>query len=154
MKWNATLPERFARCVATGEPEECWPWTGGSDRGGYGVVHLYAAPGSGASVKGRAHRVAVALAGVEVGPDDHVHHRCGNPRCVNPAHLAVLPMAAHKAEHHGEKRKPRERGGQGTCSAGHDLSVEGVRQRGGSGLACLACHRERQRERRRRRALA
>ena len=37
-----------------------------------------------------------------VGPvleGDHVHHRCGNPWCIEPSHLVALPPDVHRAQH-------------------------------------------------------
>lgn len=61
---------------------KCWPWVGGLDKDGYGVVKF----------RGRrrfkAHRAALALLGGVDTPDGlMVCHKCDNPRCCNPNHL-------------------------------------------------------------------
>ena len=67
------------------DPETgCWEWQGYRDRKGYGQFrcggHVY-----------WAHRAAFAMfsrAGVSA--DQHVHHTCFNPRCVNSSHLCEM----------------------------------------------------------------
>ena len=68
---------RFWKNVQAGEPQECWPWHGAVDSEGYGRWRGR-----------RADEYAYALArGGAAG--SRVEHECGNPRCVNPNHLAV-----------------------------------------------------------------
>ena len=75
----------------------CWDWTGKRNWGGYGSVQ------KGDHHRG-AHRVAFEQANGPI-PDDHfVHHRCGNPACVNPDHLELMSPEQH-TQHHREKRK-------------------------------------------------
>jgi hypothetical protein len=66
--------------VARGEPDECWLWTGPTDKkDGYGIAH-----GLGQQ---KAHRLAYAL-GKEIPPKDvWVLHSCDVRLCCNPAHL-------------------------------------------------------------------
>ena len=60
----------------------CWLWTGHLSKDGYGK---YAG--------GTAHRRVYELL-VEPIPDGlHLHHKCINPRCVNPAHLEEVTYA-------------------------------------------------------------
>lgn len=80
----ATDPERFWRKVRRGAPNECWPWIGARDRAGYGRVTQ-----AGATTNLRAHRLALAYAGVAVPNDLCVLHACDNPPCCNPSHLRV-----------------------------------------------------------------
>ena len=61
---------------------DCLMWQGRKSEKGYGVVCV-----DGKSVK--AHRLALQLSGVRVGPSDVVRHTCDHPGCINPAHLLI-----------------------------------------------------------------
>lgn len=63
-------------------PDECWPWTGGTNHGGYG--HLQEHTGR----RHLAHRLVIAALPTEV-----VMHSCDNPPCCNPAHLTISTQA-------------------------------------------------------------
>lgn len=65
---------------------ECWLWTASrthnESSGPYGCF----------SIKGRserAHRIALALSGVEVVNESLVLHSCDTPLCCRPAHLSI-----------------------------------------------------------------
>lgn len=90
-----TAPERLATAVADPVfvarfwakvdkrgPDECWPWTGGVDRGGYGQLRVR--PGI-----VRAHRFSRSLHHGPIPLGLEVRHRCDNPPCVNPVHLDI-----------------------------------------------------------------
>lgn len=80
-----TLAERFWEKVDKRGPDECWLWTAATNEAGYGVMRPEGRR-TGPTVK--AHRVSLALAGVDVA-GRVVRHRCDNPPCVNPAHLEL-----------------------------------------------------------------
>lgn len=74
-------PSRFWGLVSKGGPKECWPWTGYTDRDGYGAWKI------GEHKRVRANRIAYILTfNCEIG-DALVCHSCDNPRCCNPDHL-------------------------------------------------------------------
>jgi hypothetical protein len=96
----------------------CWLWSGASVPLGYGKFSV-----DGAQMY--AHRFAYSIAnGVSVGPGTEVHHRCGVPSCVNPAHLQALRPEDHAAMHR-ELRTPRS-----VCAKGHALADAPVRSSG------------------------
>ena len=77
---------------------ECWPWTGTTDRAGYGEIHLAG------NKRMRAHRLSYEL---HVGPLSAsmvVCHRCDNPPCVNPAHLFLGTTLDNNRDRHAKGR--------------------------------------------------
>lgn len=46
-----------------------------------------------------AHRVPFLQRGVNLGPLDIVHHKCGNKRCVNFSHLVIVSWSDHSKFH-------------------------------------------------------
>ena len=130
MKYGAEIPalsaadiERFWGSV---EKAECWVWTGQTRRG-YGRFMIdgkaYAA-----------HRVAWVIEhGGE--PDSEVlDHTCGNPPCVNPAHLDDVTQSINS--HRGVNGY----GSRELCRAGlHDITDPANVKEGSSGRQCRAC---------------
>lgn len=73
--------ERFWKKVCKKEKRQCWEWTAGTDKDGYGRFWY-------GSTTVRAHRVAWCLVNERAFSIDLlVLHRCDNPRCCNPDHL-------------------------------------------------------------------
>lgn len=81
-KIRQTYEQRFWSRVKTGCPTDCWPWTGKSTVGGYGMWYR-----KDNHQRTTAARIAWEL---ERGPLDEifqVKHSCKNSACVNPDHL-------------------------------------------------------------------
>jgi len=73
-------PELFwAKVDRANNIEECWEWTGYTDRDGYGCLEQK-------GVHWRAHRAAYELTVGPIPPGLHLLHSCDNPPCCNPHH--------------------------------------------------------------------
>jgi len=72
------IETRFWRKV--NKTSECWEWTAGCDKDGYGKFDVH-----GKTV--RAHIFSFFLHHGNIASDLLVLHRCDNPRCVRPDHL-------------------------------------------------------------------
>lgn len=93
---------RFWSKVATGEPDECWPFTRTCNRLGYGMFHFQG--------KDRgAHRVAFFLAHGRW-PEPQCLHSCDNPSCCNPAHLREGTHSENMRECVERGRRTTQRG--------------------------------------------
>jgi hypothetical protein len=71
--------------------EGCWIWLAATNSDGYGVIWF--------NKKLRlAHHVACILLGIPL-DEEHQHHTCERPNCVNPAHLAGVSNSFHQMLH-------------------------------------------------------
>lgn len=82
--------ERVWSMVDVRGADECWPWTGPLNGGGYGQIDLSCTDGNGGIVRHayNAHRVVWTIANRR-DPGDQVvrHFKCHWRPCCNPAHL-------------------------------------------------------------------
>lgn len=94
----ARRPDRFWSKVDVGNPDQCWPYTGGKSEHGYGRFQWE---------DGRprlAHRVAYELAAGKSAGRKFVCHSCDNPPCCNPKHLWLGTAIDNNADRHAKGR--------------------------------------------------
>jgi hypothetical protein len=70
----------------------CWIWQWAKLDTGYGRLW------DGTKIV-QAHRYYFEQHVRPLGEDEHVHHRCNMPSCVNPKHLEALNAFEHKSRH-------------------------------------------------------
>lgn len=79
----------------------CQLWDKYKDEKGYGQIRLNR---NGPMVW--AHRAYYAMFIAPIPEGMTVHHRCGNPSCVNPEHLELATVAENTAE--GNRRRVKD----------------------------------------------
>jgi hypothetical protein len=106
---------RFWSRVEVRGPDDCWPWTAGKDRDGYGVIRFDPAVTGKAKRHKKAHRVAFFI---EHGrwPEPAGLHRCGNFDCCNVRHIyegtIKEAMRLRDERGHGSNNLPTQVGTQ------------------------------------------
>jgi hypothetical protein len=121
----------------------CWNWSGNLDA--YGRAERLTFDGA----KVRPYRLAYELLVGPIPPAHHVHHVCGNPRCINPGHLeAILPVD------HSRLHAKLSEFGQTHCRNGHPFDERNTYintdKTGRLFRQCRACKARREKERQRR----
>ena len=117
-----TVSEKFEGYFEKKE-NDCWIWTGGTDKKGYGVFH------DNGTHQVRAHRFSWALYRGPIPEGLHIDHSCVNPPCVNPDHLEPMTLAENNRR--SQQRKTH-------CRKMHDLSLPGAII-SGSIARCVKC---------------
>lgn len=158
---GGTFLDKFWSRVDVRGPDECWLWTGGRKRTGYGVVWP-----RGSSEVG-AHRLSWELHNAQPIPDGmFACHSCDVPSCVNPSHIWIgthddnMRDALVKGRmHYAEKliNLTGQRFGKWTvlgrdpapvlsgtrwlvrCDCGHEASINGQALRLGRTAQCDGC---------------
>lgn len=139
-------PPRFARSFDdfVDRSGDCWVWTGSTNRKGYGWW-------SAGTVRGLAHRIALAKVDPPADPSLLACHTCDNPPCVNPAHL-YWGTVADNARDYAARQGVHNKGAYSErCPRGHEIAGDNLRVVGTTGKRfCRACDNARSRERQRR----
>ncbi len=133
------LTERFWSYVVTGDPGECWLWTGTITSNGCGT---FRADGKTVKVNRLAYTLFVGVIpeGVRVTHQCHLDavptcregNACPHRRCVNPDHLALRTGASRPVPT--------------TCVHGHPYTEETLILRKNGGRACRTCKQIRERK--------
>ena len=128
-----TISRYLAKVARTDDPNDCWIWTGGRDKDGYGIFWdgTYTAAG-------RGHDVRVTRWTYEqfVGPlpaDQKVLHRCDRPSCVNPAHLFIGSTLDNNADRAAKGRSNPDHGSHHVGSKLTESQVRSIRERYAAG---------------------
>lgn len=120
-KYTAAERERaFWSKVAVSEPDECWPWTGGTSSDGYGRFW----------VEGHRRQATAVAWTYQRGPIAEglcVLHSCDNPPCCNVFHLFLGTKAINAADMVAKGRHPRVSGASHGSRTRPDRLARGVR---------------------------
>lgn len=130
-------PENFWRRVAVASESECWLWTGGKSRTGYGQTTF--------NYQHRlAHRVSWELTHGEIPDGMMVCHRCDNPACCNPEHLFIGSNSDNQLDSvlKGRSRAARQNGSTNHCARLTESQVIEIRRRRTSGEKGIDLARE------------
>lgn len=128
----AALRERLARRTdRRGGEDACWPWLGSTNKG-YGRLKL----GGGRFIL--THRLALMLDGRWPGPGQVARHRCNEPLCCNPRHLAWGTQIENVADRQRAGRQARgEDNGRARLTRRDVLAIRAA-PRGRGQLSALA----------------
>jgi hypothetical protein len=78
-----TFSQRLWSYVTVRGPDDCWPWRGADNGGGYGRIRL----STPSTRRVLAHRAVFEECNGPLAPNEEARHTCDNPPCCNPAHL-------------------------------------------------------------------
>jgi hypothetical protein len=129
---------RFIEKFAYGGDLNCWEWLGAKTPQGYGSFRLSA---YGATT---AQRASYAIFIGDLAPGLTVDHLCGNPGCVNPAHLEAVTHQVNLRR--GRKGACAVNARKEGCPRGHEYAIYFHKSSGRTQRYCPTCKREMGRE--------
>jgi len=96
--------------------ERCLVWKGNTDKDGYGLIKV-------GEKNVRAHRRMYELwYGVKLKSTEVIMHKCDNPPCFNPLHLAVGTMKENVADMDAKGRRVNAESAVTHCPKGHEYT--------------------------------
>lgn len=127
-----SIEERFWSKVDIHPDDECWEWTAGKYRTGYGQFKIGGKYGRGQG----AHRVAYALTIGEIPHGLEIDHLCRNRGCVNPAHLEAVTRQVNVVR---GVSFAADNAAKTHCIHGHPFSGNNLRIGSNGRRCCKAC---------------
>ena len=112
---TARLKRRLLGRVQIDPATGCWLWQGALNRQGYGRIMDFGQRCS-------AHRAAYAAFIGPISSGNHIHHRCQNKSCINPAHLAHASPRDHLRLHPDQLTTVNAQ--KSHCTHGHEFTPE------------------------------
>lgn len=118
-----TIEDFWAKVDVRG-PDDCWLWTRGVSRSGYGTINMAGKVLSAHRVAYEAHHGVTLTHGREL----IVCHRCDQPLCCNPAHLFLGTQKDNAQDRKAKGRQaPARRGSANEWAKFTDDQVREIR---------------------------
>lgn len=144
---QGTPEELFLRRVLIAGEDDCWWWTGGLDKNGYGVFMESTPDGPRRQRSWRAHQFGWWVMWRSPVADGLVlDHLCRNPSCVNPKHLEPVTQGVNV--HRSPISQASINAAKTHCPAGHPYNEENTLVNDRGWRTCRPCHRAHQNRRR------
>lgn len=121
-----TIEDRFWAKVERQGPEDCWLWTGGQTKRGYGIFYPVRDQHEGS------HRVAYRISIGPIPEGLEIDHLCRTKLCCNPTHLEPVTHIENVRRHFRL---------QTHCKNGHELSDQNTYIRKEGQRQCRECKR-------------
>lgn len=107
----------FWSFVKKGKFAECWPWTGRTSVGGYGVFYFN-------KRQQNAHRIAYLMVKGEIAAGHAIDHLCRVRICVNPAHLESVTVRENVLRGIGPAASFKR---MKACQRGHEYNLQNTK---------------------------
>jgi hypothetical protein len=88
ISYQSIYIRRFWERVSKQGDDDCWEWTAGKQKDGYGAIRV-TRKSDGRSVKVQSHRLSYMIHVGDIPESLIVIHSCDNPPCCNPKHLRL-----------------------------------------------------------------